>query len=122
MLHEFGAAEGKHHGSLDELPEAARVYQEMVTLDQDEPQDRLEYVFVLIRLDRSGPMQFDQDDVARPKQIGRPANCAGGTDTAEYRNTANMGIGTDTRNAETVAVTADLADNRRAVIEPSGVR
>lgn len=34
------------------LVEAARVYQELVTLDQDEPADRLEYAFVLIRLDR----------------------------------------------------------------------
>lgn len=32
--------------------EAARVFQELVTLGQDEPLDRLEYAFVTIRLDR----------------------------------------------------------------------
>jgi len=32
--------------------EAARVFQELITLDQDQPTDRLEYAFVAIRLDR----------------------------------------------------------------------
>jgi len=32
--------------------ESARVYQELITLDQDEPSDRLDYAFVAIRLDR----------------------------------------------------------------------
>ena len=32
--------------------ESARVFQELLTLDQDEPQDRLEFAFVAIRLDR----------------------------------------------------------------------
>ena len=32
--------------------EAARVFQELITLDQDRPADRLEYAFVAIRLDR----------------------------------------------------------------------
>lgn len=32
--------------------EAARVYQELITLNQDEPVDRLEYAYVAIRLDR----------------------------------------------------------------------
>ena len=32
--------------------EAARVFQELITLGQDEPSDRLEYAFVAIRLDR----------------------------------------------------------------------
>ncbi len=32
--------------------EAARVFQELITLDQDQPADRLEYAFVAMRLDR----------------------------------------------------------------------
>jgi Flp pilus assembly protein TadD len=32
--------------------EAARVFQELITLDQDQPTDRLEYAFVAMRLDR----------------------------------------------------------------------
>ncbi len=32
--------------------EAARVYQELITLNQDQPTDRLEYAFVAMRLDR----------------------------------------------------------------------
>ncbi len=32
--------------------ESARVYQELITLGQDEPSDRLEYAFVAMRLDR----------------------------------------------------------------------
>jgi Tfp pilus assembly protein PilF len=32
-------------------PESARVYQELVTLNQDEPTDRLDYAFVAMRLD-----------------------------------------------------------------------
>ena len=32
--------------------EAARVFQELITLDQDKPTDRLEYAFVAMRLDR----------------------------------------------------------------------
>lgn len=32
--------------------EAARVYQELITLGQDEPVDRLEYAYVAVRLDR----------------------------------------------------------------------
>lgn len=32
--------------------EAARVYQELITLNQDEPVDRLEYAYVAVRLDR----------------------------------------------------------------------
>jgi Tfp pilus assembly protein PilF len=32
--------------------EAARVFQELITLNQDQPSDRLEYAFVAIRLDR----------------------------------------------------------------------
>ena len=32
--------------------EAARVFQELITLDQDRPTDRLEYAFVAMRLDR----------------------------------------------------------------------
>lgn len=32
--------------------EAARVFQELITLGQDEPADRLEYAFVAVRLDR----------------------------------------------------------------------
>ena len=32
--------------------EAARVFQELITLDQDKPSDRLDYAFVAIRLDR----------------------------------------------------------------------
>ena len=32
--------------------EAARVFQELITLDQDKPADRLEYAFVAMRLDR----------------------------------------------------------------------
>ena len=34
------------------LPEASRVYQEMITLGQAEPMDRLEYAFVSARLDK----------------------------------------------------------------------
>jgi len=34
------------------FPEAAGVYQELITLNQDEPEDRLEYAYVLMRLDR----------------------------------------------------------------------
>lgn len=34
------------------FPEAARVYQELITLNQDQPTDRLEYAFVAMRLDR----------------------------------------------------------------------
>ena len=33
-------------------PEAARVYQEMTALGQDEPTDRIEYAFVVARLER----------------------------------------------------------------------
>jgi len=33
-------------------PEAARVFQELITLGQDEPSDRLEYAYVAVRLDR----------------------------------------------------------------------
>ncbi len=32
--------------------EAARVFQELITLNQDQPSDRLEYAFIAIRLDR----------------------------------------------------------------------
>lgn len=48
---DFRAALAKSYARAKRLPEAARVYRELIAMDQARPADRLDYAFVAIRLD-----------------------------------------------------------------------